>query len=462
VTETTIERSASWFARRVSVDAVVSRTAALALGSQALASLSNFVTTVVAARAMRVEQFSAFVLVFTLVFLVDNLQRALVFKPMTIFGAGLDGAVAERHFGVCLVHQAGLAALVVAGAAGLCAALSVFSVRFCAGLLLFVPLFMFQQYFRFLFFTRVQTGRVFALDVIGHGLRIAVLLAATATGRLGFENIFHALAGPAALAALCGAAFCRRTLAAASLRRAAGAFGRFWPVSKWIVSYNVVVWLNANVFFFLVAAIAGMSAPGILKACINLLGPVNIFFMGLANVALPIASKRFHDGRYESLRSLVGSLLLCFVGVVAVYGAIVLAAPGAFCRLFYGEGNVYAAYAGLLPFFVVQNLAAAANQPFVIGMEAMRRTKRIFGSYLAGAGFSLVATAMLAGVVDLYGIAAIWCASSVVVTLLNWRSYRSALGELAPHADGDLAPAPAVEAGTCGLNSPLEAGRQGA
>lgn len=428
----------------VTLKSIASRKAGFALGSQMFSSLANFMTTTVAARVLMTDtvQFTTFVLIYGLLFLANNVQMALVFKPMMIFGASLDGPKARRHFTACFIHE-----LALAGCCWLIAFLILcclliafpeywnklgFSLRLCRGLLLFLPLFLLHQYFRFVFFTRSQTGRVLLLDVVGFGLRIALLLIAYIRGGLTLDNIFILLAIPAALAVLCGLVLCRRILTPVPLKYALAAFGKFLPVSKWILSYNVVVWLNGNVFFFLVLWVVGMSAPGILKACVNVLGPINILFMGMANLALPIASKRFLNNQYASMSSLIKAVGLVFVMGVLGYGAIVLVKPELFFRVFYGSENTFVQYAFLMPVFIIQHVFGAMNHSYVLGMEAMRQSRKIFVSYLAAAVFSLVITVSFAPMLDLFWIAVCWCASTGLVTLLNRRSYKLQLKSLMP------------------------------
>jgi hypothetical protein len=438
---------------RLALGTFLSRKAALALTSQAVASVSNFTSTVVAARALTdAGQFSLFVLFFSLLFLVNNVQMALILKPMAIFGAALTGREADRHFGACLLHEAAWVLGVLVVSLAVCAGASPVGARVWAGALLFAGTFLFQQYFRFLLFTRTQTGRVLLLDLVGHGLRVVLLVAVHAAGRLTFQNVFVVLAIPAGLAAAGGVVQCRGVLTALSARRAVAVFRRSIAVSKWIFSYNVVVWLHANAFFFLVALVAGLSGPGALKACVNLLGPLNILFIGLTNLVLPIASRKYQQGHAAGLAALVRSMLLFCVGAAVLYGAVVVIRPAVFFSAFYGRHSAYAQHAALVPIFAVQCVLGAANRSYVLGLEAMRQTRAVFGSYVAGTAFSVGVTLSLVGALNLYGLALCWCLSTALVTFLNYRFYTSRIARLARGRADEAAPAPAPAepAAACG------------
>ena len=77
----------------------------LSLADQAVASITNFVTGVIIARATSKEEFGLYMLGFTLIMLMTDLQTSLIATPYMVYAPRLKGTEQALYAGSTLIHQ---------------------------------------------------------------------------------------------------------------------------------------------------------------------------------------------------------------------------------------------------------------------------------------------------------------------------------------------------------------------
>ena len=80
----------------------------LSLADQGVASITNFVTGVIIARASSKEEFGLYMLGFSLILLVTDLQTSVIATPYMVYAPRLKGRAHALYAGSTLVHQIGI------------------------------------------------------------------------------------------------------------------------------------------------------------------------------------------------------------------------------------------------------------------------------------------------------------------------------------------------------------------
>jgi hypothetical protein len=140
------------------------------LADQGVASITNFVTGVILARACSKEEFGLYMLAFTLILLVTDMQTALIATPYMVYGPRLKGRAQALYSGSTLIHQMAfsIAAMIALG-------VGVLLTHFGWGphgigpvlwvLLAVISLIMFREFVRRMCFAQLRVGAALIFDV---------------------------------------------------------------------------------------------------------------------------------------------------------------------------------------------------------------------------------------------------------------------------------------------------------
>src|ERR1700761_8877729 len=154
------------------------------LADQGVASITNFVTGVIIARATSKQEFGLYMLAFTLILTVTDIQTSLIATPYMVYGPRLKGRAQALYAGSTLLHQIAFS-LVVMLAIGVGAVLTRYGLG-PAGigpvlwvLLAVISLIIFREFVRRICFARLKVGAALAFDtVVGIGQVGGLLLCA--------------------------------------------------------------------------------------------------------------------------------------------------------------------------------------------------------------------------------------------------------------------------------------------
>jgi hypothetical protein len=106
----------------------------------------------------------------------------------------------------------------------------------------------------------------------------------------------------------------------------------------------------------------GAAAAGVLKASQNIMGPANIWFLGLENVVPAETARRLHSGGIHSMLAYTRSILVKWGGLTILFAASMSLVPGFWLKLTYGP--------------------EMAQYGYVLRLYALEFTVPIFWSYL--------------------------------------------------------------------------------
>ncbi|MCP3920735.1 MAG: hypothetical protein GY711_34850 [bacterium] len=376
----------------------------VALVDQALVSGVNFATSVLLVRALGLQMFGTYSLVWLLVLFAVGLGQALVVQPLLTFVP----KCAERERESYLAAAARLELIFLgATALGMGAAyafvLAHWDAPELAGTL---PAFLVallgrqaQSFSRGVAFATARQDRALVCDAVGYGGQLLLLAVLSATGRLDLRTALQAVGAASAVGAVTGAvSLARARLEPGELARAAG---RHWTFARWLAGMSVVQWFSSNFFLVAAAGLLGSAAVGAIKAAQAVIGVLHVLFLAMENVVPVVAARLLVErGRGAMLDYLtrVGAFGL---GATVLVAALV--AGGAELLL----ALVYGAPAGPEPVLALRGLALLYVFAYVIsvlhiGYRTLERTRTVALVYV---GCTLLALAFARPIVAHFGLA---------------------------------------------------------
>lgn len=391
-----------------------------ALGDQAIVSGASFLTTIIVARLLGVEEFGRFAIAWLIVLLFQNLHSAAIVGPLITIGAIWPEENRAPYLGALLQQQlvfSAVAAVIVYGGVvasghwapgwGLGQLALPIGLMVAAG-----PL---AELVRGDCYAMSRPRNSFQISSLRYAIQLGLLLALLAWEPhwASVSAVLYIAAGAAAFAGLAG------VLRWSRVQWSVSAFvlvtKRHWTFSRWLLGSSALVTsreLFANVA---VGAVLGLADVGLLRAAQQIVFVVNIPLQGLGRLATAYASRAFSEGGFEGLwRFSRGFVLPYMLGIAALLILIALASPLLVSLVF---GAAYAGAVPLLTAFALIMLLYLGRDIFFIVSRALQKTAWECLACLAGA---VVSVPLLIPLIDVFGIAgalageAIYLAASLV------------------------------------------------
>ena len=395
----------------------------LSIMSQAVVSGSNFVGGIIVAKACGISDFGIYSIIATTVLALQGIQQALIIGPMMFLSeVGEDN---RDRFSQYFILQVILSAPLAIGAA---VAIEVFlhqwSVDQVLGIVGVVFFLQLQEFLRMRFYIDLKAGKVLALDITNHSLRLTLLLLLWWFEFLSVSSAFLVMAFTAGVT-------CFRVVRSVTLqpfRTCADIARRSFRYGRWLLLESLAYYLSIPLYLYLSSALLSHEATGGLSAAISLLNMPNVLVQGVMNLAVPMARRKLLDEGYEAWRSqLISTGTMVIVTSICVYVAI--SSVGA-SLLGVVYGSEFEKYGNLLPIVGVCFGFLAAN-------TVLAAAFRIAHAPQVGAVTKLWSSVITLSVA--YPLITLWgiegAAAGLVVTSATWVAIyifyilRGALGE---------------------------------
>ncbi|MGE7470190.1 lipopolysaccharide biosynthesis protein [Bosea sp. NPDC003192] len=411
------------------------RDPALSFGDQALSSACNFLTTILLARALGLEAFGLYTMVWLALYFAMSLQLGLIVSPMMSIGTKEQGTEAEAYYTVVFLHQAGFVVVAtIAIFAVLMLATGTHSPLADAALpgSMAAASYLTQDFLRRYLFARRRPAGILLIDAINQLLKLGTLAILWRAGTLDVTTALWAVAGAAAVSTLCGLGMSGPLLWRRQILTSVT--GRQWRSARWLVLTGSVQWVLSYSGLLVTAGLFGPKVLGALRAAQSLLAVLNVVREALENIVPPLAGKALAEGGIQGLHRMLSRAMLFagLTGAVAVLG-LGLFGPWLLHRLYGGEilefDWVIIWYAFAFPMALLSLVLGCA-------FRALERTRPVFVAALVGGCLNLLAVYPAALV---FGVAGL-----IAVTLLSELAALIVLVMLALRVPGLLASPPAA------------------
>ena len=395
-----------------------------ALVDQAVVSGASFLTTVLLARFLGLEEFGRFTLAWLGVFLAQNIQIALLVPPMLTIAAKQKQTGAATYRGTMLVHQALLAAAIAGFVfAGAWSSAWLMPEWGLDGLALpLAAMVFFAQWADFMRRYHFAFGRAdvsFGVDALRYGAQIALL-----TGILVFlapgadvSDVLLCMALAAFIGALAGVSFLGKV--ALDRHQLFEITRRHWLFSRWLTLTAFANWARDNFIFTAVGALLGLAEVGALRAAQQLVFAVNVPLQGFSNIVPGRAGAAFAKGGFPGLSQFVATFVVRYMAAIAfVLMAIALSSSWLLAVLFGADyadyGFVVAAFACVMMVYLLRDTAS-------IMLRAIETTAFEFHGALAASLLVVLSAQPLVAAWGLWGALACYglfeCVMLVVLAL---------------------------------------------
>ena len=376
----------------------------------------NFLTGILFARFLGIQEFGRFTLVWMGVLFVSSIQMAIITSPMMSIGPKQSEKERPAYYGAVVSHQvcfASLSFLLLYVGAKLSAfifpdwnikdlALPLASVTF---------FFQMQDFFRRFYFTQGRHFAAFCNDAISYLGQLTLLLCLFFSMPLKTTGVLWIIALTSAAAVLVGG------LSFGSNYRLQGnfkdIFWRHWSFSRWLTATALMQWATGNLFNIFAGGILGLSAVGALRASQNIIAVCHVLFHGLENIVPARASRQFYEHGVVGLKKYL--FYVAKIGGIstAVLLAIVGLWPEYWLVMFYGPE--YQGHGIVLRFLAIAYFLMFAGLILRVALRTIEFTKPIFISYCISTAISLMLSFRLIKSFNVAGAAFIPVVSQVAV-----------------------------------------------
>ncbi|HUG15039.1 MAG TPA: oligosaccharide flippase family protein [Thermomicrobiales bacterium] len=351
---------------------------ALSLLDQIVIAGVNFAVTIIVARSLGPAAFGLYVLMYTILLLLETVQSSLVTTPHTVLSAPRSG----DEYRAYTTSAAKLQALAAFTSAGLFLAMTLVAAVAASSL---VPVFLALslasastqcQYFtRRVLYTESRAAQALTNDIVTHGLRLALIVTLVMTAGLTLAGVFAVVGISFVAGALLGVWQIRT-----SLVRRPGVFDRevaaaHWRFGNWLFAGRLVSHAPRYVTAALLSATLSVSAYGAYRAAVQLIHAANIPMAAVDNLLRPRLARDALRGPQAVWRTMFPIMVLG-VAALTVFAAFLLAFGGVVMRVVYGPE--YSEYADVLLLVALQPVAGLVMAVLTNALVAFGQTRALF------------------------------------------------------------------------------------
>jgi len=351
---------------------------------QGVVSGVNFITGLLIARFLGIEEFGVFALVWMAVLFVNSIQMAMISAPMMTIGPKQSDEERASYYGAVVMNQLifsiSTSTLLWVGVIFSDSINPAWQVAHLA-LPLAVTLFFVQNqdFIRRLLFTENQPVSALISDIISYLGRVIILILLFIYSTLTISEVLWIFAGCSTVALVVG--FAKTDTMVFNLKQIAFVFKRHWAVSKWMTMSAIMQWTSGNYFIIVAGVLLGPIAVGALKAAQNIIGITHILFQGLENIVPSSASRRFTKNSVKGLKKYLLKVSIWGGSVTTIIALLISLYPYELLKLVYGYQ--YEAYGNILRWYALIYVLMFFSLPLRFGLRILEDTKPLFISYFS-------------------------------------------------------------------------------
>ena len=365
----------------------------MSVASQAVASGTSFLTSVLIGRTCSKEVLGTYALAFSIVIMIRGVQADAVLAPYTIYCSRRRGAALATYTGSTLVHQFGLTVVGLAGLLALAAATTcgVGPADLASALwvlLAALPFLLLREFVRQLAFSHLRAGEALLVDAAAAAVQLSSLGLLAYFGRLNVPTVYAIMGGTCALVCF-GWHLIRREPVRFEWSRIAADWRTNWAFARWALASQLLGRAWSYLMPWVVALNQGEAATATFAVAVTLVNLAGTFVTGVSNFVTPRTAHAYNHGGLPALRRVLWQTAALYATTVSSFCLVVLAAGEPMATLVYGGR-----YAGVGPVLTVLAFAMLANSLSITAGTGLWALDRPRASFLAD-GCSLLATAVV-------------------------------------------------------------------
>jgi len=363
----------------------------LSLADQAVASITNFATGVIIARSSSKEEFGLYMLGFTLMLLVTDLQTSLIATPYMVYAPRFKGKAHALYTGSTLIHQVvfSLLATLVVACAAFASGLGV-GPRGLEPVLWALTgvgaLLMLREFVRRICFAHLKLKTVFLFDTfIGTG-QIGGLLILAHFKLLSASRAYWLIGLACGLGTLCWL-WTNRNLYHLRMDEAFADLKRNWVFGKWVFASGLLWTGSTNLYPWLLAFFHGTAAAGVFAACLGVVSASNPALLGIQNFLGPKIAHVYAASGQRALRTFVLKISATLAVPVSLLTVALILWGDRFIALLYGSR--YSGNGLVVAILALNLLVTAVAFSFSRALFAIERADLDFALNLAAISIML-------------------------------------------------------------------------
>ena len=246
---------------------------AVSLTDQGVASAANFLTGIIIARACSKEGLGLYMLGFSLVLLVMDMQTSLIATPYMMYVPRLKDKARALYTGSALIHELAFCMIALLGV--MCGAFAIakgFGPRalepVLRTLVFVIALIMLREHARRISFARMKLKTALIFDTCIAVGQISALLVFARFGLLSVSRAFWVI-GLVCGIAVVGWLWSDRGFYDPQIGESLADLKKNWLLGKWVFASGLVWTISMNLYPWLLATFHGVASTGVWAACLG-------------------------------------------------------------------------------------------------------------------------------------------------------------------------------------------------
>lgn len=387
------------------------------LSDQVVVSGTSFLTGAIIGRAFGKNQFGLYILGYSIITIIVEIQSSFISSPYTIKSPRLKEDALFCYTGSVLILLIGLSALSTIFLAAWSALIShgVGPREITAiwwPLSVIMGCILLKEFGRRVCFAHLNIRIVLFLDIIVSVVQISGLILLALLGFHSVAWVFWIMGIASGIAGVVWIIIWRKQLIL-KLPDAVATLKESWSFGSWVLAGNLAFLLAQQLYPWYLTLFKGVEATGVLAACLGILAFLNPLISGIGNFLGPKTAAAYIEG--------VGKLW----SVVVKTTIFVSAAVGLFCLMLilFGEqivvlvyGRQYAGISGILTLLAISMFASNSTLAVGFGFWAVGRPDINCKINLIALGITLTLGLVLVKYFGVLGVAYGFLCASVTVS----------------------------------------------
>lgn len=349
----------------------------LSLVDQGVSSATGFLTGVIIARACSKQELGLYMLGFSLVTLVTDLQTSLIATPYMVYAPRLQGRAHAMYTGSTLIHQLAFCMIAILGVVA-----GAFAVGHGVGpralapvlwsLVLVITLLMLRQHARRVSFARLRLKTALIFDSCIAVCQISGLLILAHFHLLSASRAYWVIGFACGIAVLWWL-WSDREFYTPRMSESLADLKKNWILGKWVFASGLVWTVAVNLYPWLLAAFHGVASTGVWAACLGVVSIANPALLGIQNLVGPKISHVYAEEGPKALRQLVLRITAIIAAPLSLLCFAMCLWGGRLTTMLYGHR--YAGNNLIVAILAVNLLAGSLAFSFSRGLFAVDRAR---------------------------------------------------------------------------------------